>query len=105
MTTLPLGEVETHLSELVGRVHDHHERVTVTVHGRPSAVLLSVEVGERLLPPLADRFSARRGTYRIIYRIDDATRTVRGRRGPSPRRIPNPEDDWTDGSPDIASTP
>jgi len=32
--------------------------------------------GKRLLPPLADRFSARRGTYRIIYRIDDATRTV-----------------------------
>jgi len=33
-------------------------------------------VGKRLLPPLGDRFSARRGTYRIIYRIDDATRTV-----------------------------
>jgi antitoxin YefM len=27
---VPLGEVKTHLSELVGRVHDHHERVTVT---------------------------------------------------------------------------
>lgn len=33
-------------------------------------------VGKRLLPPLDDRFSARRGTYRIIYRIDDKTRTV-----------------------------
>lgn len=33
-------------------------------------------VGKRLLPPLVDRFSARRGTYRIIYRIDDAARTV-----------------------------
>jgi mRNA interferase RelE/StbE len=32
-------------------------------------------VGKRLLPPLDDRFSARRGTYRIIYRIDDK-RTV-----------------------------
>jgi mRNA interferase RelE/StbE len=30
----------------------------------------SYRVGERLLPPLDDRFSARRGTYRIIYRID-----------------------------------
>ncbi len=48
MTTLPLGEVKTHLSELVGRVHDHHERVTVTVHGRPSAVLVSVEDLEQL---------------------------------------------------------
>ena len=42
-TTLPLGEVKAHLSELVGRVNDHHERITVTVHGRPSAVLVSVE--------------------------------------------------------------
>jgi mRNA interferase RelE/StbE len=33
-------------------------------------------VGKRLMPPLADRFSARRGTYRIIYRIDDAAKTV-----------------------------
>ncbi|MGA8454186.1 MAG: type II toxin-antitoxin system Phd/YefM family antitoxin [Streptosporangiaceae bacterium] len=40
---MPLGEAKSHLSELVGRVHDHHERVTVTVHGKPSAVLLSVE--------------------------------------------------------------
>jgi len=33
-------------------------------------------VGKRLLPPLDDRFSARRGTYRVIYRIDDKARTV-----------------------------
>lgn len=33
-------------------------------------------VGKRLLPPLADRHSARRGTYRIIYRIDDKAHTV-----------------------------
>jgi mRNA interferase RelE/StbE len=33
-------------------------------------------VGKRLLPPLDDRFSARRGTYRIIYRIDETARTV-----------------------------
>lgn len=30
----------------------------------------------RLRPPLADRHSARRGTYRVIYRIDDTQRTV-----------------------------
>ena len=28
-------------------------------------------VGKRLRPPLDDRYSARRGTYRVIYRIDD----------------------------------
>jgi mRNA interferase RelE/StbE len=33
-------------------------------------------IGKRLLPPLDDRFSARRGTYRIIYRVDDKTRIV-----------------------------
>lgn len=33
-------------------------------------------VGKRLLPPLDDRFSARRGTYRIIYRIDEKARKV-----------------------------
>lgn len=48
MTTLSLGEAKAHLSEIVGRVHDHHERVTVTVHGRPSAVLLSVDDLEQL---------------------------------------------------------
>jgi mRNA interferase RelE/StbE len=33
-------------------------------------------VGKRLLPPLDDRFSARRGTYRVIYRIDDKAHVV-----------------------------
>jgi mRNA interferase RelE/StbE len=28
-------------------------------------------IGKRLLAPMDDRFSARRGTYRVIYRIDD----------------------------------
>lgn len=33
-------------------------------------------IGKRLRAPLDDRHSARRGTYRVIYRIDDAERTV-----------------------------
>jgi mRNA interferase RelE/StbE len=33
-------------------------------------------VGKRLEPPLNDRYSARRGTYRVIYRIDDAKQVV-----------------------------
>jgi mRNA interferase RelE/StbE len=33
-------------------------------------------VGKRLLPPLDDRHSARRGTYRVIYRIDDKDHLV-----------------------------
>jgi mRNA interferase RelE/StbE len=33
-------------------------------------------IGKRLLPPVDDRFSARRGTYRVIFRIDDKARVV-----------------------------
>jgi mRNA-degrading endonuclease RelE of RelBE toxin-antitoxin system len=33
-------------------------------------------IGKRLLPPMDDRFSVRRGTYRVIYRIDDKARVV-----------------------------
>ncbi|HET7303218.1 MAG TPA: type II toxin-antitoxin system RelE/ParE family toxin [Segeticoccus sp.] len=33
-------------------------------------------VGKRLRAPLNDRHSARRGTYRVIYRIDEENRTV-----------------------------
>jgi len=33
-------------------------------------------VGKQLRPPLDDRHSARRGTYRVLYRIDDARRLV-----------------------------
>ncbi|MEO5679285.1 MAG: type II toxin-antitoxin system Phd/YefM family antitoxin [Acidimicrobiales bacterium] len=42
-TPLPLSEVKAHLSELVSRVGGQHERVTVTVHGRPTAVLVAVD--------------------------------------------------------------
>ena len=33
-------------------------------------------VGKRLRPPLDDRHSARRGTYRVVHRIDDEQVTV-----------------------------
>ncbi len=33
-------------------------------------------VGKRLRPPLADRYSARRGTYRVLYRIDEQQHQV-----------------------------
>ena len=33
-------------------------------------------IGKRLLPPMDDRRSARRGIYRVIYRIDDKDRVV-----------------------------
>jgi len=50
---MPLADVKAHLSELVSRVHGQHERVTVTVHGRPSAVLVSVDDLESLEETIA----------------------------------------------------
>ena len=51
--TLSLAEVKAHLSELVGRVNSQHDRVTVTVHGRPSAVLVSPDDLEALEETIA----------------------------------------------------
>ncbi len=51
--TLALAEAKAHLSQLVSRVSSHHDRVTVTVHGRPSAVLLSVDDLEALEETIA----------------------------------------------------
>lgn len=52
-STLSLAEVKAHLSELVSRVSAEHDRVIVTVHGRPSAVLLAVEDVEALEETIA----------------------------------------------------
>lgn len=38
--------------------------------------------GKRLGPPLHDRHSGRRGTYRVIYRIDERRHHRRRRRKP-----------------------
>jgi len=51
--TLSLAEVKAHLSELVGRVDRQHDRVTVTVHGRPSAILMSPDDLEALEETIA----------------------------------------------------
>lgn len=47
-TILSLAAVKAHLSDLVGRVNNQHERITVTVHGKPSAVLIATEDLESL---------------------------------------------------------
>ena len=60
---MPLAGVKAHLSELVGRVHAQHERVTITVHGQPSAVLIAtddLESLEETIAILADSATMRR---------------------------------------------
>ena len=61
--TLPLAEVKAHFSELVSRVDREHDRVTVTVHGKPTAILIAVEDLEALeetLEILSDPATMRR---------------------------------------------
>ena len=41
MKTLPLSEAKSRLSAIVKRVHDLDEEVTITVNGRPAAILVS----------------------------------------------------------------
>jgi prevent-host-death family protein len=51
--TRSLADVKAHLSELVAQVGAHHDRVTVTVHGRPTAVLVALEDLESLEETIA----------------------------------------------------
>jgi len=51
--TLPLSSVKAHLSELVDRVEDQHDRVVVTRNGKPAAVLISPDDLESLEETLA----------------------------------------------------
>ena len=52
-TSMSLAQAKAHLSEVVGRVGGQHERITVTVHGRPAAVLIAPEDLESLEETLA----------------------------------------------------
>lgn len=43
MTAVPLGEARDRLSEYVTDVERTHQRVTITRHGHPAAVLISAD--------------------------------------------------------------
>lgn len=63
MTTLSLANAKAHLSQLVARVGGQHERVYVTVHGKPSAVLMApkdLKALEETIEILADADTMRR---------------------------------------------
>ena len=40
---MPLKDVKNRLSEVVDRVEREHDRVTITKHGRPAAVIISTD--------------------------------------------------------------
>lgn len=41
--SMALKDVKNHLSEVVDQVEREHERVVITKHGRPAAVVVSVD--------------------------------------------------------------
>lgn len=43
MTTESVRSVRNNFSDFIGRVQQHHERVTITKNGEPAAVLISPE--------------------------------------------------------------
>ncbi|WP_043719235.1 type II toxin-antitoxin system Phd/YefM family antitoxin [Kutzneria sp. 744] len=45
---MPLGDARDHLSEVVNEVQRTHDRVTITRHGHPAAVILAPEDLEAL---------------------------------------------------------
>lgn len=54
---LSLAEIKKRLSEIVDGIEDHHDRVVLTRHGRPAAVLISpaeLESLEETLDLLSD---------------------------------------------------
>ena len=46
--TLPLAEIKAHLSEIVDRVEQEHDRVVLTRNGRAAAVIMSPDDLEAL---------------------------------------------------------
>jgi prevent-host-death family protein len=56
-TVVNVADAKAHFSELVGRVRGQHERVVITVHGQPAAMMISpddVESMEETIAILSD---------------------------------------------------
>jgi prevent-host-death family protein len=69
--TLPLAEIKKRLSEIVDGVEHRHDRVVLTRHGRPAAVILSpddLESLEETLTILSDPTA--------VQEIRDAERAI-----------------------------
>lgn len=71
--TLPLAEIKKRLSEIIDGVEQHHDRVVLTRHGRPAAVIISpddLESLEETLDILANP-AAMRDIHASEQAIDD----------------------------------
>jgi antitoxin YefM len=60
--TLPLADIKARLSEIVDRIEQEHDRIVLTRHGRPAAILMSpvdLEALEDTLDLLSDPTAVR----------------------------------------------
>ncbi len=64
---MPLKDVKNHLSEVVDKVEREHDRVVITKHGRPAAVVMSIADLESLEETLDVL-----GRPRLIAQIHDS---------------------------------
>lgn len=52
LAQVTVREARAHLTDLLGRAEKYHERTIVTVHGKPTAVILSIDDFESLMETL-----------------------------------------------------
>jgi prevent-host-death family protein len=69
---MPLADVKNRLSEVVDRLEREHGRVVITKHGRPAAVVLSIEDLESLEETL-DILGDQPAVTRLRESLDEAT--------------------------------
>lgn len=68
MQTIPLTDVKTHLSTLVDEVAATHDRVTITKHGHPAAIILAPDELAEIEETLAWLSSP--GVYQRLMQAD-----------------------------------
>ncbi len=88
---MPLAEVKNRLSEVVDRLEREHGRIVITKHGRPAAVVLSIEdldsleetldvLGNRaVLDDIQEAFAELQTGAATVLSKDDALQIITGR--------------------------
>ena len=88
---MPLAEVKNRLSEVVDRLEREHGRIVITKHGRPAAVVLSIEdlesleetldvMGNRaVLDDIQEALAELQTGAAAVLSKDDALRIIAGR--------------------------
>jgi antitoxin YefM len=88
---MSLADVKNRLSEVVDRLEREHGRVVITKHGRPAAVVMSVEdlesleetldvmSSEALLADIREALAELAATDALVLSREDALRLIPGR--------------------------